>query len=649
MKHAQNIAQYIRYFVDDASTQLMPYIAQGKLNNEFIRGKQHRRINPRNLNIEDKLVDPNIYTERKTFNRLLPIYLTRYGIITQNMPIAGIKPQSNTSKAVYDSEQTNKFINNFMLDCDFKQMFKKSVRYADVYGIVWFKTGIDWTEGDEICTVDTKIGDTTGKITIKEGRPFVSVVPIQEVFVDSVYAETMDEINELVHRRVFPVDYIRKRWGIEAQKESINETKLQTYPRYSNFGISNAGDIEYAYIYEYYKKPDALYPEGRYVITCNDKIIYDGKLPYKNAASGKRIIPFDFYTMQSLPNYLIGVTVYSQLIPIQETYNSIKNRYLEYVNHIAIGQLYYWEGSLINKNNFTTKPGKLIGLKRNARKPEPVQKDKLSQEFINYLNKIEEDMLVTAGLSQMTAFGSSKSNVRTDGVVDKLSESDENKLVNALDNISDCFIQMFKKLVYLEKEREQILSEKLKVANVDNYILQYKLTDVDAEQITIVNREFLMTNDQIFDKKLQQAGNFGIYAVDSPLSYKAKCEFLNSIKASYLIDTLDPEQRATHDLCDEENSILFRDHSVPEVEEFHNHAAHIEEHNLYRISPEVRKLAKEDPKAYKAFQEAMQTHIDQHKKFLDQTSNKDVYQNAKAALNTTSKRSQGSKIQTVQQ
>ena len=131
MKHATDIVQYIKYFVDDASTQLMPYIAQGKLNNEFIRGKQHRRINPRNLNIEDKLVDPNIYTERKTFNRLLPIYLTRYGILTQNMPIPGIKPQNNTSKSVFDSEQTNKFINNFMADCDFKQIYKKSVKHAE--------------------------------------------------------------------------------------------------------------------------------------------------------------------------------------------------------------------------------------------------------------------------------------------------------------------------------------------------------------------------------------------------------------------------------------------------------------------------------------------------------------------------------------
>ena len=115
------------------------------------------------------------------------------------------------------------------------------------------------------------------------------------------------------------------------------------------------------------------------------------------------------------------------------------------MNHIAIGQVYYWEGSLINKNAFTTKPGKMIGLKRNARNPVPVQKDKLSMEFINYLRALEDDMLITAGLSQMAAYGSTKSNVRTDGVVDKLSESDENKLVNALDNISECMVGMFKK------------------------------------------------------------------------------------------------------------------------------------------------------------------------------------------------------------
>jgi hypothetical protein len=638
-QRAKDIQQYIRMFVDESSVELNRHILQGKLNNEFIRGSQNKRMNVKRLTLDDKTPDPQIYTEKKIFNRLLPIYLTRYGILARNMPIPGIIPYNSTSKAAYDSLQTNNFINNFILDSNFKDKYQKAIKRADVYGLEWFKTGIDWSDGEIICEVETTIGEQKGTVTLKEGRPFITPVPMSEVFVDSYYVESMDEVNELVHRRIFPVDYIRKRWGIEAEKESINANHLAAYPRYTNLGMATAGDIEYAYVYEYYKKPDAIYPEGRYVITCNDKVLWDGKLPYKNALDGNRVIPFDFLNMQSIPHNLFGVTVYSQLIPIQETYNAVKNRYLEYVNHIAIGQLYYWEGSLINKNNITNKPGKLIGLKRNARAPQPVQKDKLSNEFLNYLKSLEEDMLVTAGLSQMTAFGQTKSNVRTDGVVDKLSESDENKLGNALDSISSCLINVFKKLIYLEQEREEILFEKLKLAKVDNYALTYKLTDVDAEQVTIVNRDFLMQSDQIFDKKLQQAGNLGLYNPQSGLTYQSKIEFLNSMHASYLKDTLDPVERATHDLCIEENEEAIQGKKMPDAEDYHVHNLHIAEHNLFRISPEARKLKRDDPEKYKLFTEAISVHIKQHEEFMQKNkSQANVFENAKAAIQGTAKK-----------
>lgn len=635
---AKTIAEYIRLFVDESTTRLNPYILQGKLNKEFIKGHQNKKANPKRMDIEDKKLDPQVYTEKKIFNRLLPIYLTRYGILAQNMPIPGIIPYSNTSKAVFDSVEINKFINSFMLDSKFKEKYQKAIKRADVYGLEWFKTGIDWTDGEEICKVETEIGDQTGILTIKEGRPFISSVPIHEVFVDSYNIESMEDVNELVHRRIFPVEYIRKRWGFEAESEDIKISGNYQYPKYSDVGIANVGDIEYAFLYEYYKKPDALYPKGRYVISCNDKVLYDSILPYENGLDGKRKIPFDFFNMQSVPDNLVGVTVYSQLIPIQETYNAIKNRYLEYINHISIGQLYYWEGSLINKNNFTNKPGKLIGLKRNARAPQPVQKDKISMEFVNYLKSLEEDMLVTAGLSQMTAFGSSKSNVRTDGVVDKLSESDENKLNNALDNISSCLTSVFKKLIYLEKSRVKILLEKLKVAKVDDYALTYKLDDVDAEQLTIVNRDFLMKNDQIFDKKLQQAANFGLYNPQSGLSYQSKVEFLTASQASYLKDTLDPVERATHDLCTEENECALHGKQIPNAEDYHMHAQHLAEHNLFRISAEVRRLRSKDEKAYKLFQEAMNVHIKQHQQFMQKQTDSNVLENAKAALQGTAKK-----------
>lgn len=641
-QNAKDIQTYIKLLVDDSKRGLQPFILQGKLNNDFIRGFQNRKINPRLLTIDVKNQDEKVYTERKTFNRMLPIYLSRYGILTQNMPIPGIIPYSNTSKAVQDSINVNNFVKNFMLDCDYKKHYEKMIKRADIYALEWIKTGIDWSEGEDVCEIPTEANGVKGTIKIKEGRPFLLPVPFYEIFVDSYNIDSMEDVNELVHRRIFSTQYIYKRWGYQAERDDIKDAEFTSYPRYNDFSMANGGDIEYAYVYEYYKKPDAIYPDGRYVIVCNDKVLWDNKLPYVNKANGKRAIPFDFFTMQSVPDKLFGISVYSQLIPIQETYNSIKNRYLEYVNHIAIGQMYYWEGSLINKNNFTNRPGKLIGLKRNARPPQPVQKDKLSTEFTTYLKSLEDDMLITAGLSQMEAFGAAKSSVRTDGVVDKLTESDENKLVNALDNISNVTISVFKKLLYIEKQRESVLLESCRLAKKDDYVLQYKLMDVDAEQLTIVNRDFLMTSDQVYDKKLQQAGNLGLYNPQSGLTYQSKIEFLNAMHASYLKDTLDPMERATHDLCLEENQQMKdgngKDNKIiPEAQEWHKHAQHIAEHDLFRISPEVRCLEAEDPKAYRLLQEAISNHIKQHEKFMQNSQQGNVIDNAKAALNGTAR------------
>lgn len=638
-----NISQYIRQFVEDKSRYLAPFIVSGNLNNEYILGNQNKKINKVTLQIEEKKMPPTIYMERKIFNRMLPLYLTRNGILSNNMPIPGFKPSDNSSKRVYDAVQGNRFINNFMTDINFKQLYEKIIRVADIYGLCWIKTGIDWSQGDDITKIPLKSTDdfgreVAGEYIIKEGRPFIEVCPLDEVFPDSVYAEDMSKINELVHRRVFPLSIIKSKFGFDAKAEPIEQRYLLSYPEYNDLYRRIAGGPEYAYVYEYYKRADSMYPHGRYTICINDKVIYDGPLPFENGPNGTRLIPFDIVKLQGVPSHLFGITVYAQIIPIQDTYNSIKNRYLEYVNHIAIGQMYIWENSLVNKSLFNTTPGRLIELKRNAKKPEPVIKDKLGAEFINYLKTLEEDMLVTAGISQLTAFGQSRSNVRTDGVADKITESDENKLTNAIENISAAIISVFKKVIYAEKEREKILEnlpEQFKTSIRDCYISKYKLSNIDAEQLTIVNRDFLRQSDQRLDKKLQQAVELGLYNPQNNLSYVSKIEWLDALKCDYLKDTLDPVERATHDLISEEHNAFLEGHDA-EVEEWHIHAQHIYEHNLFRMSPEVRQLRYTDADKYAAIQQAIDAHLEAHNRYAAEVNNANAYENAKALINSYS-------------
>ena len=77
---------------------------------------------------------------------------------------------------------------------------------------------------------------------------------------------------------------------------------------------------------------------------------------------------------------------------------------------------------------------------------------------------------------------------------------------------------------------------------------------------------------------------------------------------------------------------------MPEAEQFHIHAQHISEHNLFRISPEVRKLRKDNYSQYKILMESLNVHIEQHKKFMQNQSQGNVYENAKAALQGTAKK-----------
>ena len=635
MEVTKDLINRIKSFVNDADLRLRPFVLSGELNKSYIQGMQYKRINDRILAIEGMKTHNSLYLERKVFNRMLPIYLTRYGILSQNQPIPGFRGTDNREESITNAIEGNKFLDTFCKDINFKEKYNKAIQQADIFGLVWFKHGIDWSKGDEIeirdITIKKNLDDdykTTGKRIIREGRTFIDVIPMHEILVDSLSVESMDDINELVHRRMFSLEYIRKRWGYEARPEHIDPRYFLADVRYSD--NNRFEQNKYAYVYEYYRKPDALYPDGLYLLMINDEVLYSSELPYNNGHN-RREIPFDFLNLQTVPNHLVSITVYSQLIPIQDTYNSIKNRLLEHINHLSIGQMYVWQNSLVNPNGITNKPGQFIHLKRNAKKPEPVTKAQVGTEIMNYLKSIEEDMLVTAGLSQISAYGMSKSSVRTDGVADKIGEADQNKLTNAIDSVSEAIIRLFKHVIYVEQDRQKMLREVLKLAKLDTYMLKYELGKLDPENLEIVNREFLMQSDQARQLKMTQAANMGVYNPQTGLSYLTKLEILDTLNSGYLKDTLDPIERSNHELIRDEHSDLMEKIDI-EVHDYDNHSQHILEHTVFRMSTQVRELKKSDPKLYAFIQETLKKHIGEHSKFQQDTSNKGVYENAKALL-----------------
>ena len=100
MQISKEMVNRIKSFVNDADLRIRPFVLSGELNKSYIQGMQYRRINDRILAIEGMKTHNSLYLERKVFNRMLPIYLTRYGILSQNQPIAGFRGTDNIEESL---------------------------------------------------------------------------------------------------------------------------------------------------------------------------------------------------------------------------------------------------------------------------------------------------------------------------------------------------------------------------------------------------------------------------------------------------------------------------------------------------------------------------------------------------------------------
>lgn len=627
-----NLANHVRDFVDKARVRMQPFIITGELNREYIKGNQWKKIDPKNLTIVEKNYPRDVYTERKVFNRMLSIYLTRNGILSDNKPIPGFEPDNADPTSVTGAVIGNRFLKEFLRQMDYDSIYKKIIKSGDTFPMVWIKTGIDWSKGDVIQTQDIKIKKNNEvqnkEFVLREGRPFINVVPLYEIFPDNLKVDSIDQIKEMVYRTPMQIEYIAAKFGYEARPESIDA--IYTMNRYDLNMYSNE-DLNYAYVHEYYKAPDSMYPEGRFVTVINDTVIKEGPLPYKNGNYGERHIPFDIITFQSVDGYLPGITVYGQLIDQQDTYNAISNRLLEYINRLGIGKKYAWKGSMIDSQTPSNKPGTTTWLTRFGKVPVNEQIDRIGNEVLMYLKTVEENMLITAGLSALSAYGQTKSNIRTDGVADRISDSDNNKLNNALKNISEGIIRITKKIIYLEQQRQEILLKDLELEAEDKYMAKYDFTLINPEELMIVNREFLMRSDQIIEKKMMQATQFGIYSEEMGMSYRAKLEVLDMIQAGYLKDTLNPVERANWAQVQYEHNMLYKEEML-EVQPYELHDMHVQEHTLELMSPKMMELKKKDPEQFTKYAEMLNMHISQHQELLDESSQQQVYGRAKALM-----------------
>lgn len=254
--------------------------------------------------------------------------------------------------------------------------------------------------------LDTMEEFARGKLKFEVFSPF-------EIYIDPEL-RSMDECQEVLIRRRYPVDLVRRRWGFFTEPDAAGVEDSTGISLLRAIANATSGPLPYAgsgqlsqktvLIDQLWKRPSPEFPNGIVALFSHGELRnaadLDAGIPYLDR-SGSPIWPWHLFRFDRVPGRIYGRTPLDDVAPKQEQ----RNR-LEALIQLTIARTAspHW---LLPKNSgitvITGEPGQLIEYNPlpigpgGAVKPERVPGDGVPTSVIAWLEKIDKDMEELAG------------------------------------------------------------------------------------------------------------------------------------------------------------------------------------------------------------------------------------------------------------
>ena len=321
----------------------------------------------------------------------------------------------------------------------------------------------------------------------------VQVVSPFEIYPDSNTYNSVDECMSIIYARSFHKDVVKNNWGVEVEGKDLDVFTLDTLSTRGGLGYSTLSNSmakklkkDQVLVLEKYEKPTIEYPNGRLIIIAGDKLIYLGELPYINSVEGKRGFPFIKQSCIPTPNCFWGTSIIERCIPIQRSFNAIKNRKHEFLNRLTMGILSVEDGSLDLENleEEGLSPGKVLIHRQGSSAPTLLPTGSVPIDFQNEENALINEFINVSGISDL-ATSDYLSGGNISGIALQLFiEQDEIKMLTTVEEIKDCVRSMAKQILRLYKQfvitnhLSRIVGSNGKVE-----LFYWKGSDINSEEI----------------------------------------------------------------------------------------------------------------------------------------------------------------------
>ena len=423
---------------------------QWQLNMNFYMGNQYCDVGYGGFVRE---VDKQFFwQEREVYNHIAPVIDIRLAKLSKIKPKITIVPATNDEEDIYTAKVGKKILSSVSSKMNLTAKINQATKWSEICGTSFYKISWNSNLGQVVALEDDGKKLKTGDVDISVCSPF-------EIYPDSSTRESLEDCQSIIHARAYGIDQIKQMYGVEVKGKDINVYSLD-FASIGGLGLNGLATKlvettrkDSAIVLEKYVRPNEQYPDGRLIIVAGDKLVYDGDLPYENGVDGKREFPFVRQICNEIVGSFWGESIIERLIPIQRSYNAVRNRRHEFLNRLSMGILTVEDGSIDVENleEEGLAPGKILVYRQGANTPKFLGGEDVPDDF-----KEEEDRLIEefSSISGTNAFGNLDSMTRSmSGIaLEILIDENESRLKFTTDSIKSAIKTVAKHILRLYKE-----------------------------------------------------------------------------------------------------------------------------------------------------------------------------------------------------
>lgn len=624
----EGFAAYVRTEYDRRLRERRPFEQQWLLNLAFIEGNHYAEIN----RATGEIFVPErayIWEQRDAFNHIAPVYETRVAKIQRNRPVMSVRPGSPDEEDLAAAKVAKKLLDYNQDEQHLPGLIADAIAWTEAVGTVFIKNLWNPSRGSRLPDPTRPQGEFGYPAEFAMGDIESVVCSPFEIFPDTILKPRLEQQRSLIHAKAWPVnsDHIEALKAVFNQETGeelsvvADDVTAVTLGR-GTTTINGLPDLRFAVqglrnhvvVLEYYERPCARYPRGRFAIVVGNSLAYYGDLPYKLD------LDFPFAKVDAIrrPNCFWSKSVTERLIPVQRRYNALRNRITEYLNRVGMGQWTVEEGTT-DIDNLTNEPGLVLEHTRGSRPPSPVQFPSLPSTFTEELSTLRQEFMDISGLHEVShaqiprGAGSSPSGV----LIAQLQEQDDTRLSSTQRYLDEAMERMGKQWLLRYKEfvrekrsfpvmgRNGTLNMMWFDANtIRSYNVKVEASSALANS-PAARREmiFALLDRGLFnDPETGKLSPHGLQKVFEMLEF-GNWEEVEEDKAL-------PQNRAQW-----ENHMITMGKEMP-VYRWEDHLQHMAIHNRFRQTEEFYSLleGQEGPMA----EQLMDAHVQQHEQFLQE-------------------------------